>query len=47
MLETFQELDNYLDKLNSTLDQEEKQLHKYLVKNHFVQSARYPKNGLG
>ena len=47
MQETFSELDNYLEKLNATLDQDEKQLHKYLVKNHFVQSARYPKNGLG
>lgn len=47
MQETFSQLDNYLDNLNATLDQEEKQLHKYLVKNHFVQSARYPKTGLG
>lgn len=47
MQETFTELENYLDKLNATLDQEEEQLHKYLVKNHFVQSARYPKNGSG
>lgn len=47
MLETFSELENYLDKLNGTLDQERKQLHKFLVKNHFVQSARYPKNGHG
>ena len=47
MLETLNELENYLDDLNTTLDQEKKQLHKYLVENHFLQSARYPKNGHG
>ncbi len=47
MLETFNELENYLDDLNTTLDQANNELHKYLVKNHFVQSARYPKNGNG
>ena len=47
MLETFNELENYLDNLNATLDQEEKELHKYLVKNHFRQTSRYPKNSRG
>ena len=47
MSETFNELENYLDNLNATLDQREEQLHKYLVKNYFIQSSRYPKNNSG
>jgi hypothetical protein len=47
MLKTLIDLENSFYNSTLTPDQYEEQLHKYLVENHFVQTAQYPKNDSG
>lgn len=47
MFKTLTDLENSFDYSTLTPDQYDKQLHEYLVENHFVQTARYPKDNSG